>query len=195
MASKRKKDGVCQEEAPVEKEEVREEPAQEAPGETAQPKEGEEEAPQESGEELLRQENEKLKDQLMRTLAEYDNFRKRSAKEKDALFSEGKAYAVEALLPVADNFERALQAQVGEGAQGELQKGMGMILKQLQEGFEKLGITEIDAQGEPFDPRYHNAVMHVEDESLPENTVAQVFQKGYRLGDKVIRPAMVQVAN
>ena len=96
---------------------------------------------------------------------------------------------------MADNFERALQAQVGEGAQGELQKGMEMILKQLQEGFEKLGITEIDAQGEPFDPRYHNAVMHVEDESLPENTVAQVFQKGYRLGDKVIRPAMVQVAN
>ena len=91
MASKRKKDGVCQEEAPVEKEEVREEPAQEAPGETAQPKEGEEEAPQESGEELLRQENEKLKDQLMRTLAEYDNFRKRSAKEKDAPLLRGQS--------------------------------------------------------------------------------------------------------
>ena len=138
------------------------------------------------------EEKEQLKDRLMRTLAEYDNFRKRSAKEKETLFADGKAYAVEALLTVADNFERALTAETSDG---EFKKGMEMIFKQMQESFSKLGVTEIEAQGQPFDPLLHNAVMHVEDENLPENTVAQVFQKGYKMGDKVIRHAMVQVAN
>ena len=188
MGSKKKK-GVPPEEEPVMETEAtpeeteREEAAQEAeqaPGETAEAAPGEDE------------EKGQLKDRLMRTLAEYDNFRKRSAKEKETLFADGKAYAVEALLTVADNFERALTAETSDG---EFKKGMEMIFKPMQESFSKLGVTEIEAQGLPFDPLLHNAVMHVEDGELPENTVAQVFQKGYKMGDKVIRHAMVQVAN
>jgi len=193
MGSKKKK-GASKEENPVvENEQVREEQEEtpEAPGTPEPPEEaGPEEAAGEAG--AQDEEKEQLKDQLMRTLAEYDNFRKRSAKEKETLFADGKAYAVEALLAVADNFERALTT---ESSDGEFKKGMEMIFKQMQESFSKLGVTEIEAQGQPFDPQLHNAVMHIEDENLPENTVAQVFQKGYKMGEKVIRHAMVQVAN
>lgn len=185
MGSKKKKEKPAVEnEAAEEKEETVTPETEET--ETPAEEPAEEETPEKD------EEKEQLKDQLMRTLAEYDNFRKRSAKEKETLFADGKAYAVEALLTVADNFERALAAESGDG---EFKKGMEMIFKQMQESFSKLGVTEIEAQGQPFDPQLHNAVMHIEDENLPENTVAQVFQKGYKMGEKVIRHAMVQVAN
>lgn len=190
MGSKKKK-GIPPEEEPARETGAAQEETEteQAAPETEETKEAGETAEAPPGEDG---ELDQLKDQLMRTLAEYDNFRKRSTKEKETLFADGKAFAVEALLAVADNFERALDAETSDG---EFKKGMEMIFKQLQESFSKLGVTEIEAQGLPFDPLLHNAVMHVEDENLPENTVAQVFQRGYKMGDKVIRHAMVQVAN
>lgn len=133
-----------------------------------------------------------LNDKHLRMAAEYDNFRKRSQREREAAHAEAVAYAVKALLPTYDNLERALKA---ETADAEYKKGVEMTMTQLRSVLEKLGITEIPALGQPFDPTLHNAVMHVEDESLGENTVAEVFQAGFKLGDKVIRFSMVKVAN
>lgn len=133
-----------------------------------------------------------LNARLLRTLAEYDNYRKRTQREKDQLFPEAIKTAAEAFLPVLDNFERALAAPTEDE---EFKKGVAMIFSAMQEAFNKLGIEEIEAQGQPFDPTLHNAVMHVEDDSLPESTVCEVFAKGYRLGELVIRHAMVKVAN
>ncbi|NBI10408.1 nucleotide exchange factor GrpE [Colidextribacter sp. OB.20] len=132
------------------------------------------------------------KEQFLRLAAEYDNYRKRTAKEKEGLWADAKADTVQAFLPVYDNLERALKQETADEA---YKKGVEMIMNQLKEIFAKLGITEIDAQGKPFDPNLHNAVMHIEDENLEENVVAQVFQAGFMLGEKVIRFAMVQVAN
>ena len=132
------------------------------------------------------------KEQFLRLAAEYDNYRKRTAKEKENLWTDAKADTVQAFLPVYDNLERALKQDTADEA---YKKGVEMIMSQLKEVFAKLGITEIEAQGKPFDPNLHNAVMHIEDENLEENTVAQVFQAGFMLGEKVIRFAMVQVAN
>ena len=132
------------------------------------------------------------KEQFLRLAAEYDNYRKRTAKEKEGLWADAKADTVQAFLPVYDNLERALKQETADEA---YKKGVEMIMNQLKEIFAKLGITEIDAQGKPFDPNLHNAVMHIEDENLEENVVAQVFQSGFMLGEKVIRFAMVQVAN
>ena len=132
------------------------------------------------------------KEQFLRLAAEYDNYRKRTAKEKENLWTDAKADTVQAFLPVYDNLERALKQETADEA---YKKGVEMIMSQLKEVFAKLGITEIEAQGKPFDPNLHNAVMHIEDENLEENTVAQVFQAGFMLGEKVIRFAMVQVAN
>jgi molecular chaperone GrpE len=132
------------------------------------------------------------KEQFLRLAAEYDNYRKRTAKEKENLWTDAKADTVQAFLPVYDNLERALKQDTADEA---YKKGVEMIMSQLKEVFAKLGITEIEAQGKPFDPNLHNAVMHIEDENLGENTVAQVFQAGFMLGEKVIRFAMVQVAN
>ena len=131
-------------------------------------------------------------DKFLRLCAEYDNFRKRTQKEKESIYADATAKAVSALLPVYDNLERALKQDTADAA---FKKGVEMTMDQLKEIFAKLGVTEIDAQGKPFDPNLHNAVMHIEDENLEENTVAQVFQAGFMLGDKVIRFAMVQVAN
>ncbi len=131
-------------------------------------------------------------DQMLRLAAEYDNFRKRSQKEKDSAYSNGKADAALAFLPVFDNLQRAL-AQPSEDA--AYVKGVEMTMTQLRGVLEKLGITEIEVAGQPFDPNVANAVMHVEDENLGENVVAEVFQSGFRMGDKVIRFAMVKVAN
>lgn len=124
--------------------------------------------------------------------AEYDNFRRRSAKEKTDAYSNAKADAAMSFLPVFDNLQRALATPCADEAYA---KGVEMTMTQLRQVLEKLGITEIDAKGQPFDPNFHNAVMHVDDESLGENVVADVFQTGFRMGDKVIRPAMVKVAN
>lgn len=150
-------------------------------------------------EELLIKENEEMKaeiaaanDKYLRLMAEYDNFRKRSAKERLEIYPDATAKAVEKFLPLADNFERAA-AQ--ETADEKYKAGILMIQNQLAEIFKALGVTVIDRAGEEFDPNLENAVMQVEDESLGENTVAAVLQKGYKLGDKVIRPAMVSVAN
>ena len=132
------------------------------------------------------------REQFLRLAAEYDNYRKRTAKEKESLWAGAKADTVQAFLPVYDNLERALKQDTADEA---YKKGVEMTMNQLREVFAKLGITEIEAQGKPFDPNLHNAVMHIEDENQGENIVAQVFQAGFMLGEKVIRFAMVQVAN
>lgn len=133
------------------------------------------------------------KQQHLRVLAEYDNFRKRSQNEKSGVYNNAISDAVNAILPVTDNIDRAL-AQENASAE-DMRKGVEMIANQFKACFEKLGIAEIGAVGESFDPNFHNAVSHIEDESLGENVIAAVFQKGYKLGDKVVRHAMVQVAN
>ncbi len=135
----------------------------------------------------------KQKDQLLRTAAEYDNYRKRTEREKAAIYSDATAAAVLEFLPVADNLERALAQQ--ECSVDDLRKGVEMVQTQLKKALEKLGVTEMGAEGEAFDPELHNAVSHIDDESAAENVVAQVYQKGYRIGDKVVRHATVVVAN
>lgn len=136
---------------------------------------------------------ESVKDQYVRLTAEYDNYRKRTTKEKDALYQDAKADTIKEFLAVYDNLERAVSTEGGEDSPHK--KGLEMIFHQYQEILKKLGVTEIDALGQPFDPEKHNAVMHVDDENLGENVVTQVFQAGFMLGDKIIRHAIVQVAN
>ena len=131
-------------------------------------------------------------DNYLRLAAEYDNYRKRTLKEKEASYTNGKADAVAKLLPVYDNLERALNQPTEDAA---YKKGVEMTMNQLKEVFSKLGIEEIPALGESFDPNLHNAVMHIDDENFGENTVAEVFQAGFRCGEKVIRFSMVKVAN
>lgn len=130
-------------------------------------------------------------DKYLRLAAEYDNFRRRSAKERENLFADAYADALAVFLPVIDNLERAAQFADGES----VAKGVAMTLKGINDTLERLGITEIEAQGLPFDPEVHNAVLHVEDETLGESVVAEVLQKGYRKGDRVLRCSMVKVAN
>ncbi len=130
-------------------------------------------------------------DKYLRLAAEYDNFRRRSIKERENLFADAYADALAAFLPVLDNLERAAQFADGES----VAKGVAMTLKGINDTLERLGITEIEAEGKPFDPQVHNAVLHVEDETLGESVVAEVLQKGYRKGDRILRYAMVKVAN
>ena len=142
--------------------------------------------------EALEKEQAALNDRYLRLCAEYDNFRKRSQKEKDALYGDVKANAVSAFFFFFYNLERALK----QGTEDEAyRKGVEMIMTQFCTTLEKLGVTPIECQGEKFDPALHNAVMHVEDEEKGENEIVEVFQKGFKLGDKVIRFAMVKVAN
>ena len=131
-------------------------------------------------------------DQFLRLAAEFDNFRKRTAKEKEASYGHGKADTVAKLLPVYDNLERALQQPTEDAA---YKKGVEMTLTELVKIFTGLGVEIFGEVGDTFNPELHNAVMHIENEELAENTIAAVFQKGFKLGDKVIRFAMVQVAN
>lgn len=131
-------------------------------------------------------------DRYLRLAAEYDNYRKRTAKEKESVYSDAKADTIKPFLAVYDNLERGI-AQYDEA--DVHRQGLELILRQFTEALTKLGVTEIESQGVPFDPEKHNAVMHVEDESVGENTVVEVFQKGFALGDKVLRFAMVKVAN
>ena len=131
-------------------------------------------------------------DAYLRLAADYDNFRKRTVKEKDSLYSSGKADAVEKLLPVYDNLERALNQPTEDEA---YKKGVEMTMNQLVSIFTGLGVEIFGEAGEAFDPNIHNAVMHTEDDSVAENTITQVFQKGFKMGDKIVRFAMVQVAN
>ena len=131
-------------------------------------------------------------DSYLRLAADYDNYRKRSIKEKEQSYGNGKADAVEKLLPVYDNLERALKQETEDAA---FKKGVEMTMTQLVSIFEGLGVEIFGCEGETFDPNIHNAVMHTEEEGAPENTITQVFQKGFKLGDKIVRFAMVQVAN
>lgn len=142
----------------------------------------------EAAEKLVREE----KDKYLRLAAEYDNFRKRSQKEKDSLYTDIKVDTLRKFLPVYDNLERALKQATADEA---YRKGVEMIMAQFKSTMDGLGVTEIAAEGEKFDPEKHNAVMHVEDESFGENEIVEVFQRGFTLGDKVIRFAMVKVAN
>ena len=143
--------------------------------------------------ELVAKQLESVKDQFVRLTAEYDNYRKRTTKEKDNIYQDAKADTIKEFLAVYDNLERAMATEGDEDSPHK--KGLEMIFHQYQEILKKLGVTEIEAKGQPFDPEKHNAVMHIDDESLGENVVAQVFQAGFMLGDKVIRHAIVQVAN
>ena len=131
-------------------------------------------------------------DAYLRLAADYDNFRKRTVKEKEASYGNGKADAVEKLLPVYDNLERALNQPTQDEA---YKKGVEMTMTQLVSIFTGLGVEIFGQVGETFDPNIHNAVMHTEDENAAENTITQVFQKGFKLGEKIVRFAMVQVAN
>lgn len=186
------------------KEEVKtEEPeieAKEADGkkpeaEKAEEKKPEEKKSKEKKEEKkpdLKAEMDTLNDKYLRICAEYDNFRKRSQKEKDSLYGDVKAETLKKFLPVYDNLVRALAQSTEDEA---YRRGVEMIMNQFNVTMEKLGVTEIECLGKKFDPAFHNAVMHVEDEEKGENEIVEVFQKGFMMGDKVIRFAMVKVAN
>ena len=152
-------------------------PAEEAPA-----------APEENYKEKYEHEH----DAHLRLAAEYDNFRKRSQKEKDASYTNGKADTIAKLLPVYDNLERAMNQETSDAA---YKKGVELTMQGLLKIFGDLGVEVYGETGDEFDPNLHNAVMHIESEDLGENTIAQVFQEGFKSGDKVIRFAMVQVAN
>ena len=134
-----------------------------------------------------------LNDKYLRTLAEYENYRKRSVKEKQEAWTNSKADVLTELLPVLDNFDRARSNK--EAALEDYQKGVDMIYTQLLEVLKKLGAESFGEAGDTFDPNIHSAVMHAEDAEQPENTVTDVFSKGYKLGDKILRPAVVKVVN
>ena len=131
-------------------------------------------------------------DQFLRLAAEFDNFRKRTIKEKESAYGHGKADTLAKLLPVYDNLERALMQETADAA---YKKGVEMTMNELVKIFTGLGVEIFGSVGDSFDPELHNAVMHIENEELGENTIAAVFQKGFKIGDKVVRFAMVQVAN
>ena len=143
--------------------------------------------------ELAARQLETVKDQYTRLAAEYDNYRKRTTKEKENIYQDAKLDTIKTFLAVYDNLERAVAAEGGEDSPHK--KGLEMIFAQYRKILEDLGVTEIQAKGQPFDPNIHNAVMHIDDENLGENEVAQVFQAGFMLGDKVLRYAIVQGAN
>ena len=181
------------------------EPLEETPAaenqETAEPVDetAEEAAPQPTAEELLQKELEGVKgelagekDKYLRLLAEYDNYRKRSARERDNIYADVKADTLTKLLPVYDNLERALRHPTADEA---YRKGVEMTLNQFLETLKNLGVTPIDALGQTFDPTMHNAVMHLEDPEKGEQEIVQEFQKGFKMGERVIRFSMVQVAN
>ena len=134
-----------------------------------------------------------LNDRYLRMAAEYDNFRKRSQRERDRIHADAVSHAVKALLPTYDNLERAIKAETTDA---EYKKGVELTMTQLTESLKGLNVTVIEAApGTPFDPNLHNAVMHIDDEALAENVIAEVFQQGFQIGEQVIRHSMVKVAN
>lgn len=143
--------------------------------------------------ELVAKQLESVKDQFVRQTAEYENYRKRTTKEKENIYQDAKADTIKEFLAVYDNLERAAASEGGEDSPHK--KGLEMIFQQYKDILAKLGVTEIEAAGKPFDPEKMNAVMHIDDENFGENEVAQVFQAGFELNGKVIRHAIVQVAN
>jgi molecular chaperone GrpE len=184
------------EESEVTEEEVKE--GQEAEGE-AQEEGKTDDTQTDPLEELQKKYDEKQKEadeylnMLKRTMADFDNFRKRTAKEKESLFDDGYSDAVKNLLPVLDNLERAEQNSSQQ--EGSLYEGVKMVLKIFRDLLEKSGVKEIDAEGVRFDPDYHNAILHVEDDSVGENIIVEVFQRGFIYKGKVIRHSLVKVAN
>ncbi len=154
-----------------------------------------EEASADERDAIIRELNDKLSeanDKLLRSAAEFDNFRKRSIKEKEAIFGDSKADIISKLLPVVDNFERAAAAQADFE---NYKKGVEMTVKQLLDVFSSLGVEAFGEAGEQFDPMLHNGVMHIDREDLEENVISEVYMKGYKVGERVIRPATVIVAN
>ena len=201
---KDKKETAPEAEAQPMPEEPQESPAEEKPDKKAdkkdekkekkfgRKKEDERVAVLEAEKEALEKEKVALNDKYLRICAEYDNFRRRSQKEKDNLYGEIKANTVQQFLPVYDNLTRALK----QGTEDEAyRKGVEMIMTQFENTLEKLGVKKIESLGQTFDPKLHNAVMHVDDEEQGENTIVEVFQEGFTVNDRVIRFAMVKVAN
>ena len=191
---------------PLEQEEVTETPEAQVEQEAAQDEEKAEKKAKKKKEkgitftreqveqmELAVKQLETTKDQFTRLSAEYDNYRKSTTKEKDNIYQDAKADTVKAFLDVYDNLERAAAAPGDE--ESPHKKGLEMIFQQYKTILEKLGVTEIQAKGQTFDPEKMNAVMHIDDENLGENEVTQVFQAGFQMGDKIVRYAIVQVAN
>jgi molecular chaperone GrpE len=138
-------------------------------------------------------ESQEYLDMLRRTMADFDNYRKRTNKEKESVYDDGFAEAVKTFLPVLDNLERAVNA--GSTENSTLYEGLKMVVRIFSDTLEKSGVSEIKTEGEKFNPEYHNAVMHIEDETFEENSIVEVLQKGYMYKDKIIRHSMVKVAN
>ena len=180
MAKKKNSAGEVKEKETQAAEEVKEEAAEEKKAES-------------SNEEKLQKQLDEKNDQLLRMAAEYDNFRKRSQREKDALYADCKSSVISKLLPVVDNFDRVFANP--DANYEDFKKAVEMTYKQFNDSFKTLGAESFGEAGEEFDPNIHNAVMHTEDEALGENVISTVLAKGYKLGDKIIRPAMVVVAN
>lgn len=168
-------------------------PTEETAENTAQAVETEETAAAEDRTAELEKALQDANDKHLRTLAEYDNYRKRSVREKEQAYADSKASVLTELLPVLDNFERA--AGNKDAAPADYQKGVDMIFNQFTEIFKKLGVESFGEAGDTFDPNIHSAVMHTEEDGAPENSVTDVFSKGYRLGEKILRPAVVKVVN
>ncbi len=196
MAERNKKNVNHKEETKEEiKEEIKEEAKEEAKEEIKEEaKEAQAESPE--GKDEAKESEEKYKalnEKYMRVLAEYDNYRKRSIREKESIYPEAKADAAARFLPVMDNLERALEA---ETEKTPFYEGVQLVRRQLADVFKGMGVEVIPAlEGEAFNPEVHNAVMHVEDDSLGENVIVQELQKGYKMGDRVLRHSMVKVAN
>lgn len=194
--AKQKKDSASENE----EQKLSEEDCKKADGETKEAENQEEKDSEKPEKNTAESETDKLQKELaaakeahIRTLAEYDNYRKRSTREKQAAYGDAKADCIKELLPMMDNFERAIAAEATD-VEG-FKKGVEMIFKSFGDVLSKLGVEAFGEKGEKFDPNIHNGVMHIEDEELPENSVAEVFSKGYKLGDRILRPAMVKVAN
>lgn len=179
-------------ETPV-RQEVETAPEQEPCAEQEAAPEAQEATPAPNSElELLQEKYNELQDQYLRLLAEYDNYRKRTQREKDEIFQAATAAALQKILPIQDNFERA---SAFECHTEEFAKGYAMIQKSFSDVLTSFGVEAFGEVGEPFNPELHHAVMHIEDETLGENVIAQVLQKGYRMGNRILRYAMVQTAN
>ena len=171
---------------------------QEEPEEEASPEEGKAEGKKLFGRKKKDKKDEKIEeltDKLTRQMAEFDNFRKRTEREKSQMYEVGAKDIIEKILPIVDSFERGLDAVKEEEKEHPFMQGMDKVYKQMMTTLKEIGVTPIEAVGKEFDPAFHNAVMHVEDESLGENIVAEEFQKGYMYRDSVVRHSMVKVAN
>lgn len=191
-----KEEEVVTEETSSQEEETAEKTAKESKKEEKESSKKEKKEKKDKKANEIKELQEKLdaqKDSYMRLAAEYDNYRKRTANEKLSIYNDATAKAVEELLPVADSMQMALQSL--KDAPDEVKKGIELVSQQLEKSFEKLKIKSFGEVGDDFNPELHNAVSKIESEELSENQIAQVFQKGYKIGDKVIRHAMVQVAN